>query len=103
MLKKLLPKKKKNDAFFTQSSAPQIGRQRPSAQTRAVIDLEDALATANDKRESSRRPSDASAKRSADILAAKRRDELMTEDDDTRDKNRYDVDDILAGLDRRHR
>ncbi len=98
-----IPRKTKNDAFFTQSSAPQIGRQRPSAQTRAVIDLEDALATANDKRESARKPSDTSAKRSADILAAKRRDELMTEDDDTRDKNRYDVDDILAGLDRRHR
>lgn len=98
-----MPRKTKSDAFFTQSSAPQIGRQRPSAQTRAVIDLEDALATANDKRESSRKPSDASSKRSADILAAKRRDELMTEDDDTRDKNRYEVDDILAGLDRRHR
>ncbi len=98
-----LPKKPKNDAFFTQSSAPQIGRQRPSAQTRAVIDLEDALATANDKRENGRKPSDATSRRSADILAAKRRDELMAEDDDTRDKNRYDVDDILAGLDRRHR
>ncbi len=98
-----LPKKKKNDAFFTQSSAPQIGRQRPSAQTRAVIDLEDALATANDKRESSKRAADTASRRSADILAAKRRDELMAEDDDTRDKNRYDVDDILAGLDRRHK
>lgn len=98
-----LPKKKKNDAFFTQSSAPQIGRQRPSAQTRAVIDLEDALATANDKRESGKRSADTASRRSADILAAKRRDELMAEDDDTRDKNRYDVDDILAGLDRRHK
>lgn len=98
-----LRKNTRNDAFFSQSSAPQIGRQRPSAQTRAVIDLEDALATANDKRESHKKSSDASARRSADILATKRRDELMTEDDDTRDKNRYDVDDILAGLDRRRR
>ncbi len=98
-----IPKKKKNDAFFTQSSAPQIGRQRPSAQNRAVIDLEDALATVNDKRESTNKKADATSKRSADILAAKRRDELMTDDDDSRDKSRYEVDDILAGIDRRHR
>ena len=98
-----LPKKKKNDAFFTQSSAPQIGRQRPSTQNRAVIDLEDALATVNDKRESNNKKAEVTSKRSADILAAKRRDELMTEDDDSRDKSRYEVDDILAGIDRRHR
>ncbi len=98
-----LPKKKKNDAFFTQSSAPQIGKQRPSAKNRAVIDLEDALATVNDKRESHNKKADATSKRSADILAAKRRDELMTDDDDSRDKSRYEVDDILAGIDRRHK
>lgn len=98
-----IPKKTKSDAFFTQSSAPQIGRQRPSAQNRAVIDLEDALASVNDRRESAHKKTDATSKRSADIIASKRRDELMTDDDDSRDKSRYEVEDILAGIDRRHR
>ncbi len=95
-------KKKKNDAFFTQSSAPQIGKQRSNPKNRAVIDLEDALATVGE-RQNARKPSDASSKRSADIIASKRRDELMAEEEDQRDKSRYDVDDILAGLDRRRK
>ncbi len=98
----VLPKNKKSDAFFAQSSAPQIGKQRQSPQNRAVIDLEDALATVGEK-QNARKTADATSKRSADILASKRRDELMAEDDDQRDKNRYDVDDILAGLDRRRK
>ncbi len=97
-----MPKKTRNDAFFTQSSAPQIGKQRPKPETRAVIDLEEALATVGE-RQSSRKTTDSAARRSADIIASKRREELIAEDDDQRDKNRYDVDDILAGIERRRK
>lgn len=97
-----IPKKKKSDAFFAQSDAPQIGR-KADPRNRAVIELEDALASAHEKREPARKSAEPAGKRSADILAAKSRDELIVEDDDSRDRNRYDVDDILAGLDRRRR
>lgn len=94
------PKKQRPDAFFAQSDAPQIGRgltgkQNRSA-SRSIIDLEDALAAAP-----SRNPRPES-RRSADILAAKNRSDLITEDDDSRDKSRYEVDDILAGIEKRH-
>lgn len=98
------PKKsaKRPDAFFAQSEAPQIGRGLAGKQTgksnKSIIDLEDALATAPThaaKPEGSRR--------SADILAAKNRRDLIADDDDSRDKSRYAVDDILAGIEKRHR
>lgn len=98
----LIPKKKKSDAFFAQSDAPQIGR-KTDPRNRAVIELEDALASAHEKREPAKKNAEPTSKRSADILAAKSRDELIVEDDDSRDRNRYDVDDILAGLERRRR
>lgn len=97
-----LPKKKKSDAFFAQSDAPQIGK-KTDPRNRAVIELEDALASVHEKREPAKKNAEPTGKRSADILAAKSRDELIVEDDDSRDRNRYDVDDILAGLDRRRR
>ena len=37
------------------------------------------------------------------ILAAKNRRDLIADDDDSRDKSRYAVDDILAGIEKRHR
>lgn len=93
-----LPKKqKRSDAFFTQSEAPQIGKGLTGRQSRSIIDLEDALATAP-----SRGAKPENSRRSADILATKNRRDLITEDDDTRDKSRYEVDDILAGIDRKH-
>ncbi len=92
-----LPKKRKRpDAFFTQSEAPQIGKGLTGKQSRSIIDLEEALAAAP-----SRSAKPESGRRSADILAAKNRRDLITDDDDMRDKSRYEVDDILAGLDRR--
>lgn len=88
-----LPKKQKKDAFFTQSDAPQIGRQKSAA--RSVIELEDALSSAC--------PASAreyTGKKSAAMIAS-RSAALFTEDDDSRDRERYEVDDILAGLDKR--
>ena len=95
-----LPKKqkKRSDAFFAQSEAPQIGKGLVGKQSRSIIDLEDALATAP-----SRGGKPESGRRSADILAAKNRSDLITEDDDSRDKSRYEVDDILAGIERKHK
>lgn len=96
------PEKKRSDAFFAQSQAPQIGRNLTGKQTarsssRSIIDLEDALAAVPPRNP---RPE---SRRSADILAAKNRSDLMTEDEDPRDKSRYEVDDILAGIEKRHR
>ncbi len=96
-------KKKRSDAFFAQSEAPQIGKGLTGKQSgkqtgKAIIDLEDALAAAPSHSGSRAEGS----RRSADILAAKNRSDLIPGDDDTRDKSRYEVDDILAGIERRH-
>lgn len=98
-----IAKKKKSDAFFAQSDAPQIGRGiGNSSRNRAVIDLEDALATASAK-DPKKPVTETAGRRSASILAAKSRSELISDDDDSRDRNRYDVDDILSGIDSRRR
>lgn len=92
-------KNKRSDAFFAQSEAPQIGRGMAGKQaSKSIIDLEDALSSApsrNNKAESGRR--------SANILASKNRMDLIREEDDPRDRSRYEVDDILAGLEREHK
>ncbi len=94
-----ISRKSRDDAFFSRSEAPQIApRRSPNDRSaRAVIDLEDALATAEER---SRRTHD-SGRRSAEILASKSVSDLITEDDDSLDRSRYEVDDILAGIDRR--
>ena len=96
------------DAFFTQTTAtsaaarsdegksaisgrgqaPQIGRQIPKR-------------PANDDDEPVVKRPKTSGKRSTQILASKRFDDLMSDDDDIRDKNRIKddvVDDILSGI-----
>lgn len=91
------PKSKRSDAFFAQSEAPQIGKGLAGKQaSKSIIDLEDALAAA-----SARTSRQEATRRSADILAAKSRRELIPDDDDSRDKSRYEVDDILAGIQKR--
>lgn len=99
----VITKKKQSDAFFIQSGAPQIAPRRSASaekSAKAVIDLEDALATAEERsRHSAQR--EAAGRRSSEILAAKSVSDLITEDDDTLDRSRYEVDDILAGIDRR--
>lgn len=106
------PKKTKSDSFFTQSDVPQIGRQKPA--NRALIDLEDALSSArHEGDEASRhgetprqehpvRQREYSGKKSAAMIAGMG-SELFTEDDDSRDRGRYEVDDILAGLEKRRK
>ena len=93
---------KRPDAFFAQSEAPQIGRglagKQSGKSSKSIIDLEDALAAAP-----SRGAKPEGSRRSADILAAKNRRDLIADDDDSRDKSRYAVDDILAGIEKRHR
>lgn len=76
-----LPKKPKKDAFFAQSEVPQIGRKAH----RGAIKPD----------------SEYSGRRSSVILAQKSRSELISDDDDSLDKGRYEVDDILAGLEKR--
>ncbi len=76
-----LPKKSKNDAFFAQSEVPQIGRKAHRGAIKPDTDY--------------------SGRRSSVILAQKSRSELISDDDDSLDKGRYEVDDILAGLDKR--
>lgn len=92
---------KRPDAFFAQSEAPQIGKglagKQSGRSSKAIIDLEDALAAAPP------RAKPEGSRRSADILAAKNRRDLIADDDDSRDKSRYAVDDILAGIEKRHK
>lgn len=95
------------DAFFTQSKAPQIGKglagkqtEKSTKSTRSIIDLEDALATAQ-PRTSPLSGGHSSGRKSADILAAKSRRDFIADDDDTRDKSRYAVDDIISGINKR--
>jgi len=101
-----LPKKKKSDAFFVQSDVPQLGR-ISDPRSRAVIDLEDAIASVGERKApamtATSKNTDGTVRKSADILASRSRSELITDDDDSRDRNRYDVDDILAGLDHRRK
>lgn len=95
------------DAFFTQTSAPsaavrdddpplpprrgvapQIGRQIP----KRVNDIEDEPVI---------KPRRTSGKRSTQILASKRVDDLISDDEDVRDRKRFNddvVDDILSGI-----
>lgn len=90
---------KRSDAFFAQSEAPQIGRGMAGKQSsRSIIDLEDALSSAP-----SRSTKPENGRRSANILASKNRMDLIREEDDPRDRSRYEVDDILAGLEREHK
>lgn len=100
-------KREMRDAFFTQTSAPsaavrdddtslpprkgqapQIGRQLP----KRVNDAEDEPVI---------KPRRTSGKRSTQILASKRVDDLISDDEDVRDKKRLNddiVDDILSGI-----
>lgn len=89
-----VPQKKQSDAFFTQSSAPQIGGRRTADKNSRVIELEDALASAR----SAGRHAESRDWRKNITDAA-----LNGDEDDSADKSRYEVDSILAGLDRKRK
>lgn len=82
------------DAFFAQTTvsslvnsknAPQIGRQRRQDETEETVS----------------RPAKTAGRRSSQIIASKRVEDLISDDDDIRDRNRIHdnpVDDIISGL-----
>ena len=83
-----------SDAFFTQSKVPQIGKQLPKKKPAAEEN--------RDEEKSAAFPTRTSSKRSSQIIANKRVEDLMKDDDDKRDKNRYEIDDILSGISNKH-
>ena len=83
-----------SDAFFTQSKVPQIGKYLSKKPQAAVEEPEDDKNAAF--------PSRASTKRSSQIIANKRVEDLMKDEDDKRDKNRYEIDDIISGISSKH-
>ncbi len=99
-----VPKKDTSDAFFVQTSksalsrgiptsnnAPQIGRQITKRPKREAEDEEETEAS---------RPVKSAGKRSSQILASKRVEDLIGDDDDVRDKKRITnsmIDDIISG------
>lgn len=82
------------DAFFTQSNVPQIGKQLPKKPPVAE--------ESRDEEKSAGLPTRTSSKRSSQIIANKRVEDLMRDEDDKRDKNRYEIDDILSGIAKKH-
>ena len=95
--------KDNGDAFFAQTAvpsavsqrAPQIGKQRPKADS----DDDDGKTLSRPSKAAAETP--VRGKRSSQILASKRVEDLISDDDDTRDKNRINdnlVDDILSGI-----
>lgn len=94
-----VPQKKQSDAFFTQSSAPQIGGRKPAERgTRSVIELEDALASARKGSQYAAPAESRDWRRSVSGSAL-----ISDDEDDSTDKGRYEVDSILAGLDRKRK
>lgn len=84
-------KNEASDAFFTQSKVPQIGRQIPKKPQISLNEL-------HEEEKNTAFPTRSAAKRSTQIIANKRVEDLMKDDDDVRDKTRYEVDEILSGL-----
>ena len=83
-----------SDAFFTQSKVPQISKLLPKKQPAAEEN--------RDEEKSAFPTTRTSSKRSSQILANKRVEDLMKDEDDKRDKNRYEIDDILSGFSKKN-
>lgn len=87
-----------NDAFFAQTSVPHIQK---SAYMRNTMNKSDE-SEKNDDTDEVARPQKTSSKRSTEIIANKRVEDLMTDDDDIRDKSRYnDAGEIVSGFNKR--
>ena len=85
----LFVKDNDKDAFFSQSKAPQISRLMPK-QEKPVEEIQEEKI-----------PQRTSTKRSTQIIANKSVEDLMKDEDDRRDKSRYDVDEIISGLNKK--
>lgn len=85
----LFVKENDKDAFFSQSKAPQINRLIPKREKPVEEIQEEKL------------PQRTSTKRSTQIIANKSVEDLMKDEDDRRDKSRYDVDEIISGLNKK--
>lgn len=86
------------DAFFAQTSVPQIQR---NAYFRSIMNNASEKEK-NEDMEEIVRPQKTSSKRSTEIIANKRVEDLMQDDDDIRDKSRYnDADEIISGFNRK--
>ncbi|MGN0670093.1 MAG: hypothetical protein ACI4JZ_06040, partial [Oscillospiraceae bacterium] len=83
-----------SDAFFTQSKVPQISKLLPKKQPASEEN-------SNDDRNAAF-PTRTTSKRSSQIIANKRVEDLMKDEDDKRDKNRYEIDDILSGISKKN-
>lgn len=93
-----LPKADQSDAFFAQSTVPQIQK---SAYFR-TLRKNNGENQKNDETDEIIRPQKTSSKRSTEIIANKRVEDLMKDDDDIRDKSRYnDIDEIISGLNKK--
>lgn len=93
-----IPKKDESDAFFVQSKAPQI-----TPQINRILPEHEKEADSEKTEEQvlSGRTGKTAGRRSTQILASKRMEDLISDDDDSRDKIRYEVDDILSGMERK--
>lgn len=87
-----------DDAFFAQTSVPHIQK---SAYMRNTMNKSDE-SEKNDDTDEVARPQKTSSKRSTEIIANKRVEDLMSDDDDIRDKSRYnDAGEIVSGFNKR--
>lgn len=97
-------KKEQSDAFFAQTTTPSVSRDIRSANNapqigRQVSRRPKAAAPDEEENETSR-PVKSVGKRSSQILASKRVEDLIGDDDDVRDKKRITnsvIDDIISG------
>ena len=94
----IIPKKDEDsDAFFAQTSP----RKAPPQISRLLPKNEETSPAKEDKPEREEKEIPGTGRRSTEILAGKSAADLLSDEDDIRDKNRYDVDVILAGLERK--
>ncbi len=99
-----VPKKDLSDAFFAQTATPSVSRSISSANNapqigRQISRRPKSEAPAEEEGEVSR-PVKPVGKRSSQILASKRVEDLIDDDDDVRDKKRITnsmIDDIISG------
>ncbi len=100
----IIPKRDTGDAFFTQTSVP-TGRQKRSAPQIGKTEKE---SNSEKLQESAKKslPRAVSGRKSSQILASKNIDDLISDDDDYRDKSRINnnvVDDILADIEKNNK